>query len=121
MTYEGKADLRSRTKLFALNIVRMYSVLPGGAVAQVCGRQVLRSASSVGANYREAYRARSRLEFTAKIGDCLKELEETSYWLELLRESNQMDAEQFNALHHECDQLIAIMTSIAKKTKLHHS
>ncbi len=80
-------DLKPRTKAFALRIVRMYGVLPKRAAAAVLGRQVLRSGTSVGANYREANRARSRAEFIAKMGDCLKELEETEYWLELLVES----------------------------------
>ena len=65
----------------------MYSALPKNAVAQVLGKQVLRSATSVGANYREASRGRSKAEFVSKIGDCLKEIDETEYWLELLVES----------------------------------
>ena len=80
-------DLRDRTKRFALQIIKMFTALPKTAEAQVIGKQVLRSGTSVGANYREAYRSRSKAEFTAKIGECLKELEETSYWLELLVDS----------------------------------
>ena len=79
MNYEEKADdridLRKRTKLFALRVVRMFVALPKTTEAQVLGKQVLRSGTSVGANYREAFRARSEAEFTAKMGDCLKELE----------------------------------------------
>ena len=59
----------------------MFTALPKADVARVLGRQVLRSGTPVGANYREAYRSRSRAEFVSKLGDCLKELEETSYWL----------------------------------------
>jgi four helix bundle protein len=70
-------DLRKRTKDFALRIVRMFSALPKTTVAQVLGRQVLRSGTSVGANYREAFRGRSRAEFISKCGDSLRELEET--------------------------------------------
>ena len=121
MMYEGKADLRARTKQFALDIVRMYSALPKSTVAQVLGRQVLRSGTAVGANYREAYRSRSRPEFVAKIGDCLKELEETSYWFELLVEGGILDEAQFAELHGECDQLLAIMTAISKKSKIQTS
>src|SRR5205823_7097805 len=77
-------DLRRRTKEFGLQIVRMFSGLPKTTEARVIGKQVLRSGTSVGANYREAYRARSRAEFIAKCGDSLRELEETAYWLELL-------------------------------------
>src|SRR5205814_6633749 len=86
-------DLKSRTKAFALRIIRMYSKLPkNDAVAQVLGRQVLRSGTAVGANYREASRGRSKAEFTSKTGDCLKEIEETEYWLELLADSGCLPA-----------------------------
>jgi hypothetical protein len=71
-------DLRRRTKEFALQIIRVFSELPKTTEAQVLGKQVLRSGTSVGANYREAYRARSRAEFIAKCGDSLRELEERS-------------------------------------------
>lgn len=76
---EVPKDLQARTKEFALRIVRMFVALPKTTVAQVLGKQVLRSGTSVGANYREAFRSRSKLEFIAKIGDCLKELAETDY------------------------------------------
>ncbi len=80
-------DLRDRTKRFALHIIRMFSSLPKNAEAQVLGKQILRSGTSIGANYREAYRSRSKAEFIAKAGDCLKEPEETAYWFELIVES----------------------------------
>src|SRR3954471_9300297 len=85
--HKEETDLRERTKEFALRIIRMYSALPKTTDAQVLGKQVLRSGTSIGANYREAFRGRSRAEFVAKCGDALRELEETSYWLELLVES----------------------------------
>ena len=75
-------DLAERTKRFALRVVAMYSTLPKSTEAQVMGKQVLRSGTLVGANYREANRARSKAEFIAKLGDSLKELDETSYWLD---------------------------------------
>jgi len=81
---EEKEDLRRRTKGFALQIIRLYSSLPKSTEAQVLGKQLLRSGTSVGANYREAFRARSASEFVAKLGDSLRELEESAYWLELL-------------------------------------
>ena len=77
-------DLKERTKQFALRIIRLFSSLPKTAEAQVLGKQLLRSGTSVRANYREAYRARSKSEFVAKCGDSLRELEESAYWLELL-------------------------------------
>ena len=68
-------------------MIRLYSELPKTTETQVVGKQVLRSGTSVGANYREACRARSKAEFVAKIGDCLKELDESAYWFELLGEA----------------------------------
>jgi len=110
-------DLRSRTKEFALRVIRMFTALPESDVARVLGRQVLRSGTSVGANYREAYRARSGLEFVAKVGDCLKELEETAYWLELLVDSGTVSARKMADLLQETSELLAIFTTISKKTK----
>ena len=101
----------------ALRIIKMYTSLPRTEVARVLGKQVLRSGTSVGANYREAYRARSDAEFLAKMGDCLRELDETAYWLELLVESETMAAHKLAALQDETNQLIAIFTAIVKKKK----
>jgi four helix bundle protein len=95
----------------------LYAALPKTTAAQVLGKQALRSGTAVGTNYREAYRARSKAEFTAKMGDCLKELDETAYWLELLAESGVVTAKRLAALQDEADQLIAIFTTIVKKTK----
>jgi four helix bundle protein len=110
-------DLRLRTKAFALRIVRMFTALPKTTEAQVLGKQVLRSGTSVGANYREAYRGRSRAEFIAKAGDCLKELEETAYWLELLEEGGIVEAARLKDLRQETDELIAIFVTIIRKAK----
>ena len=110
-------DLRGRTKAFALRVIAMYSALPKRDPEQVLGRQVLRSATSVGANFREAQRGRSKAEFIAKLGDCLKELDETAYWLELLEESSLIPAAKLASLRDECNQLIAILTAISKKAK----
>ena len=94
-------DLRNRTKQFALRIVEMFSVIPTSTQAQVLGKQVLRSGTSVGANYREAYRGRTKAEFIAKCGDSLRELEETAYWLELLVDGKIVAAEKLSALRQE--------------------
>ena len=110
-------DLRERTKAFALRIVRMFVALPKTAEAKVLGTQCLRSGTSVGANYREAYRARSHAEFIAKAGDSLKELEETGYWLELLVESRIVEEKRLAVLRQECDELTAIFVTILKKAK----
>lgn len=110
-------DLRERTKAYALRIIRMFTALPKTDVARVLGKQALRSGTSVGANYREAFRARSTPEFISKIGDCLKELEETDYWLELLIESGVVPARRMTALRQETNELLSIFTTIAKNTK----
>ena len=109
--------LIERTKDFALRIIRMYSSLPKSSVAQVLGKQILRSGTSVGANYREANRARSKAEFIAKMGDSLKELDETCYWLELLLESGTVTPTRLHDLSDECRQLMAIFITIIKRAK----
>jgi four helix bundle protein len=95
----------------------MYVALPKNTVAQVLGKQVLRSGTSVGANYCEAARSRSTPEFASKIGDCLKELEETCYWLDLLVESETVSANKMHELLDETHQLTAIFTTIGKNVK----
>lgn len=124
MKEEGKSkkeeyDLRMRTKQFALRVLRLYSALPKSSAAQVLGKQVLRSGTSIGANYREAYRARSKAEFIAKVGICLSEAEETAYWLELLADSGIMPMDKLAELMGECDQLIAIFVTILNRAKRH--
>ena len=114
---EPAFDLRERTETYGLRIVRMFVALPKTEESRVLGRQVLRSGTSVGANYREAHRSRSKAEFVAKLGDCLKELDETAYWLELLTESGIIPATKLASLQDETNQLLAIFTTISKKTK----
>ena len=115
---EQPQDLKPRTKAFALRVIRMYSKLAkNDTVAQVLGKQVLRSGTSVGANYREASRGRSKAEFISKTGDCLKEIEETEYWLELLVDSGCVSTAKMAGLLDETRQLIAIFTTINKKAK----
>jgi len=110
-------DLRNRTKEFALRIVHMFVALPKTTEAQVLGRQVLRSGTSVGANYREANRGRSKAEFIAKCGDCLRELEETGYWLELLVDGSVVPSDKLSSLRQECDELTAIFVTILNRSK----
>ncbi len=110
-------DLPKRTKEYALRILRLFAALPKTAVAQVLGKQVLRSGTSPGAQYREASRARSRAEFLSKIGGALQELDETAYWLELIVEGGIVPARRMTELLKETDELIAIFTAAAKTTK----
>ena len=113
-----RRDLRKRTFDFASGIVRLYVALDKGALAQTLGRQVLRSGTSVGANYREADQARSKAEFVAKIGDCLKEADETSFWLELLASEKIAPPEKLAVLADEANQLVAIFTTIRRRAQL---
>jgi len=96
----------------------MYSGLPkNDTVARVLGGQVLRSGTSVGANYREAARSRSKAEFVSKIGECLREVEETEYWLELIVDRERVPRPRMSELVAETRELIAIFTTIDKKAK----
>jgi four helix bundle protein len=93
-----------RTKGFSLRIIRLYSKLPKSTVAQVIGKQVLRSATTAGAQYREANRAKSHADFISKIEGCLQELDETKYWLELLIESGIIKPELMTDLFVEVNE-----------------
>ncbi|MGD1929968.1 MAG: four helix bundle protein [Leptolyngbyaceae cyanobacterium] len=114
-------DLKERTKAFALRIIRLYSALPITTVAQVLGKQILRSGTSVGAHYREAYRARSTAEFVSKLNGGLQELEETSYWLELLSEAEIINTQRLQPLAQETQELTAIFVTLIKNAKSTHS
>lgn len=111
-------DLLQRTKAFALRVIKLVAALPKSPPSPVLGNQLLKSGTSPGANYREAHRARSRAEFAAKIGDCLKELHESLYWLELLAESGTVAAVRLQPLMGECNELLAIFTTISKKARV---
>ena len=104
-------DLKIRTKQFAMRVIELYKSLPKSTEAQVIGKQLLRSGTSVGAHYREASRARSDAEFISKIGGGQQELEETIYWLELLSDTNIIPAEQLSSLLAEADELMAILST----------
>jgi four helix bundle protein len=95
----------------------MFSALPKTTEAQVLGKQVLRPGTSVGANYREAFRARSKPEFIAKCGDSLRELEESAYWLELLVDGNIVAGSKLESLRQETNELTAIFVTILKRSK----
>jgi len=110
-------DLRERTKKYALRIIRLYTKLPRNELGRVLGKQLLRSGTSVGANFREGFRARSKAEYMAKLGICIQELDETAYWLELLSDANIIQPTRLTDIQDETDQLIAILTTIVKKTR----
>jgi four helix bundle protein len=103
--------LQQRTKQFSIRIIRLYRKLPRTAEAQVIGKQLLRSATSVGANYRAVCRARSKAEFIAKIGMVVEEADESIYWLELLIETEIFKPAVLESLVKEARELTAIFTS----------
>jgi four helix bundle protein len=115
--FSEQTDLRVRTKRFALRILKLYGSLPATVEAQVLGKQVLRSGTSVGAHYREACRSRSVAEFISKIEGALQELDETTYWLELLVEGQVVTAKKLAALLKEADELTAILVSSVRTAK----
>ena len=110
-------DLMKRTKDFAVRVIRLYCALPKTTEAQVIGRQVLRSGTSVGANVREGKRSRSDAELVSKAETALQELDETAYWLELLTESGIVKAERLASLIKETDELMAILVAGVKTIK----
>jgi four helix bundle protein len=110
-------ELRDRTKAFALRIIRMYCRLPKTTEAQVLGKQVLRSGTSIAANYREACRARSNPELISKLGIVEQELDETLLWIELLVESGIVSEGKMAALHTEADELLRMTVAAIKTTK----
>jgi four helix bundle protein len=110
-------DLRSRTKRYALAAIDLYVRPSHAPQAQVMGRQMLRSSTSVGAHYREACRARSDAEFISKMEGGLQELDETAYWLELLIESHTHDTPDARQLLAESDESIRIFITMVKRRK----
>ncbi len=113
----AEKDLAARTKSFARRVIRLYVALPRQPVAQVLGKQALRAGTSVGANYREASRSRSKAEFISKIGDCLKEADETLYWLELLSDEQIMASKRLAPLIQEASELVSTLVTISKRAR----
>ena len=112
-----KHDLEKRTKAFALRVIRFVADLPKNKITDVMGYQVLKSGTSIGANYQEANHAASRPDFIHKISLVEKEAAETKYWMELFNESNIGKPEDRDWLLQEATELLAIFVSIGKSTK----
>lgn len=104
-------ELRDRTKQFALRIVKMFRSLPRTEEARILGRQVLRSGTSVAANYRAVCRARTKAEFISKVGTVVEEADETVFWLELLVEGSIVPLERMEGLLAEANELLAIFAA----------
>ena len=110
-------DLRVRTKQYALRIIKLCDSLPKNLSASIIGKQLFRSGTSVGAQYREAKRAKSNADLINKIEGSLQELDESSYWLELLAEAKIVRFELLESLMKETDELIAVLTTVVKNVK----
>jgi four helix bundle protein len=108
------AELKSRTKQFALRILKLVAALPNTIAGRAIANQLVRCGTSVAANYRATCRARSKAEFVAKIGVVLEEADETLLWLELIREAKLLPAKRVEALLTEANELVSIMVTSRK-------
>jgi four helix bundle protein len=109
-----REEMADRTRKFALRVIRLVSKLPRNDVARVVGGQLLRSGTSIGANYREASRCSTRKHFASTMAVALREADETMYWLELLRDSETVKPSLLEGLVNECSQLVAILAASVK-------
>lgn len=110
-------DLKQRTKQFALRVIRVVESLPKGRTADVIGRQLLRSGTSVGANYRAACRAKSPADFISKMGTVEEETDESLFWMELLIEAGIVESGKLESLMKEADEILAITVSSIKTAR----
>ena len=111
-------DLRKRLKEFSVRIVRLSAALPENMEGRILGGQLIRSGTSIGANYCEALRASSRKQFVDSLQVCLREADETNYWLELIQECELIKPSRLTMLRKECGELIAILSATIKTTKM---
>ena len=118
---EFSKQLEIRTKKFAISIIRLSTLLPEIPESKVIKYQVSKSGTSVGANYREANRARSKADFANKIKICESEASETVYWLEIIDDLNWVKKDKMQLILKESNEILAIFTSIGEKLKLKHS
>ena len=110
-------DMKRRTNRFGLRVIELVEDLPRGKTASTIGYQLIRSATSVGANYRAACRGRSKPDFISKIGITIEEADESLYWMELLVESGISPGEEIVELMHEANELVAILTASSKTAR----
>jgi len=109
--------MKARTKAFALRVIKLTESLPTTRAADVIGKQLLRSATSVGANYRASRRGKSRADFIHKLAIVEEEADESSYWLELLVESGIVPPAKLADLMRECDEITAIIVASIRTAK----
>lgn len=110
-------ELKKRTKEFALRAIKLVDALPRRTSGEVLGKQLLRSATSVGANYRSACRGRSEAEFVAKLGVVIEEADESEYWMELISDGGLIKATRVAPLRKEASELVAIFTAAVRTTR----
>ena len=110
-------ELKERTKRFALRVIRMVEALPKGKTSEVIGRQLLRSGTSVGANYRASCRAKSSADFISKMGTVEEEADESLFWMELLVESGLINEGLLKDLMREAEEILAIVIASIKTVR----
>ena len=110
-------QLKARTKQFALRVIKLVESLPRGVTGEVLSKQLLRSATSVSANYRSACRGRSKAEFIAKVGIALEECDESQLWLEMIVDSGLLPKQRVADLLKEADELTAIFVATLRTAK----
>lgn len=115
---EFSRQLEVRTKKFAIEIIKLSASLPNSPEGRVIRNQVTKSGTSIGANYREANRSRSKADFTNKIKICESEASETIYWLKLIEELNWTEPDKIKQLKKEANEILAIFTSVGKQLKV---
>ena len=113
----NEKELKKRTKQFALRIIKLVNALPKNIAGQSIGKQLIRSGTSVGANYRSACRARSKAEFVAKLGIVEEEADESAFWMELIIEAGLLDKKLVEPLLKEAEELVAIMVASRKSAR----
>ena len=112
-----KSPLHSKSYAFAIRIVECYKYLSDQKHETVLSKQLLRSGTSIGANTRECKNAQSKLDFLNKLNIALKEADETDYWLDLLHEAGYLDDMNYDSMHHDCNELIKMLTASVKTLK----
>jgi len=112
---EFSKELERRTREFAVRIIHLSTKLPNTPESKVIKNQITKSGTSIGANYREANRSRSKADFKNKIRICESEASETQYWIEVIREMKWLSWEELKSEYEECSELLAIFTSVGSK------
>ena len=117
----NEEQFKERTKKLALRVIRLTEALPKTGAARVIARQLLRSGTSIGANYRAACRARSKADIVSKLGLVEEEADETLYWLELLVESNLLPKQKLQSLIKETDEIVSMVVASIKTLRKNHA